>query len=186
MRNHGDTNAHVINVCSTGAWIWIKQRIATKGTVVSGLFSNVAPRTIGTGVIVDVILAPMRVALNVFDAHDDVPDFLCSAERTIAIRIPEHEGLRGVADSFMGLFSTSANITQDPTPKDKDSINPLLFERTQAFVEGDLQEGLASTIIDVSGIDFKNLGDGVLPPFRVLRHGAYPIEKLRALYEKRN
>lgn len=106
----------------------------------------------------------------IFRAKRDVPEFLKSADGTIALRVPHHKGMQNLLQSFDGLFSTSANKEGDPTPAVIDDVNPDLVNKVALTIlevaDADKQQH-ASTIIDCSG-------DSIV----VIREGAYPVNTL--------
>lgn len=136
--------------------------------------------------IIDFLLAcwPGPVTV-IFDARPGLPEFLVSEKNTIAIRSPQHDGLLSVLPQFNGLFSTSANRTAEKPPAVREEINKELLDEVGVLVcdksKGDESAGaVASTIIDFSGEGFLQQG----LPFRVVRVGAYSVEKLKDLYER--
>jgi L-threonylcarbamoyladenylate synthase len=115
----------------------------------------------------------------IFKAKPTVPTSLISNNGTIAIRIPQHQGLLKLLQSFDGLYSTSANSTGKPTPQRCEDIEFELIEQVSMVVKNDKEFGpaVASTIIDCSAI--QESGEGTI---KVIRAGAYPISELEALY----
>jgi tRNA threonylcarbamoyl adenosine modification protein (Sua5/YciO/YrdC/YwlC family) len=95
---------------------------------------------------------------------------------TVAIRCPKHDGLLSILPEFNGLFSTSANRAGGKTPRCLEDIDlDLLHEVGYVVTDSNKScgSGLPSTIVDIS--------DGEL---RLVRSGAFPIEKLKELYEQ--
>lgn len=120
----------------------------------------------------------------IFKAKKDLPNFLKSRENTIAIRCPKHKGLQKILQHFDGLFSTSANKTDQPAPinyKDLDEkvlkqVQFVLIEKknipnTSVDTEKILYQTLPSTIIDVCNTNIKTV-----------RKGAYPVKDLEKTY----
>ena len=112
----------------------------------------------------------------VFQARPGCASFLTSQQGTIALRCPDHVGLRKLLASFDGLFSTSANKTGQLVPLTIDQIDKDILEYIEYLVvdeDSDKQKVTPSTILDCSDLE-----RGV----RVLREGEYPIKKLEGYY----
>ncbi len=103
-------------------------------------------------------------------AHPDLPAFMQGPDGTIALRMPDHEGLQKLLTHFEGLFSTSANISGQPVPGAVEEVDPAILGRCTALVldspAGTQVSRVPSTILDCSGDEIK-----------VVRQGAfkYPI-----------
>ena len=101
----------------------------------------------------------------IFKAQKGLPDFMKSPEEAVAVRIPQHEGLRFLADHFVGLFSTSANKAGNPVPESVADIDRGILEQADGIIiNGEIDEKIASepsTIIDCTQ-----------DPIRVIRAGA--------------
>lgn len=114
---------------------------------------------------------PVTVVLPV---GQDAPEWM-KEQGTLAVRIPDHKGLQTIlADLPFGLYSTSANISGESVPRSFSEIAPQIKEACACYIDD--QEGckdLPSTIIDCT--------QGVL---RVIRSGAYPIDRLQELYNR--
>ena len=67
-------------------------------------------------------------------AKKDLPEFMQSKEGTIALRVPQHEGLHDLLKDFDGLFSTSANKAGEPIPCTIDEIDPSIKNHVAALV----------------------------------------------------
>ena len=95
-----------------------------------------------------------------------------SKEGTVALRCPRHEGLLGILAHFDGLFSTSANKSGLPVAKTYQELDhDLLHDVDYVVLDRDLAPNdVPSTIIDVTSSEVK-----------VIRPGAYPVEKLERL-----
>lgn len=108
-------------------------------------------------------------------AKKSLPHFLKTENNTIALRVPQHDGLQRLLQRFSGLFSTSANMAGEKIPK---SINELdeqiLNEVSYLVLDSDEQwhhiATVPSTIIDCSGQYIK-----------IVREGAYSIKFLKDL-----
>ena len=108
-------------------------------------------------------------------AKKGVPDFLQSAQGTIAFRVPDHKGLLDLLQHFPALFSTSANLADNPTPVSVLDIDSEIKKQVKAVVadkQKKMTVGLPSTILDCSGDQIK-----------VVREGAYPIKELKKFVE---
>ncbi len=99
-------------------------------------------------------------------ARPDLPDFMRGPGGTIALRMPDHEGLQKLLSHFEGLFSTSANISGEPVPASIDEVDPRVLEKCAALIlDNASQEGsknIPSTILDCTGDEI-----------RVIRQGAF-------------
>ena len=102
-------------------------------------------------------------------AHPSVSPAI-TREGTIAIRLPDHEGLRELAREAGALFSTSANPEGEPTPCRMDGVDEQIMTQASARVD-DCRHmepcKRPSTILDCTG-------DAI----RVVRQGAYSHEDL--------
>jgi L-threonylcarbamoyladenylate synthase len=113
----------------------------------------------------------------IFKARSEVSSFLKAENGTIAIRIPSHQGLLTLLESFDGLFSTSANISGNSTSETFEQLDNVFLNSVPLVVRNrqDIQ-GLASTIIDCSII---TNGDKKI---KLIRSGAFPVEELERMY----
>jgi L-threonylcarbamoyladenylate synthase len=121
-------------------------------------------------------------------AHPDLPAFMQGPEGTIALRMPDHEGLQKLLTHFEGLFSTSANISGQPVPDTVEGVDPAILARCAALVlnsrtpnpvrpacppkleerRGEHAKGqIPSTILDCTDDEIK-----------VVRQGAFPVDKI--------
>ena len=117
--------------------------------------------------------------------------FLISANQTIALRCPQHEGLQTLLPFFDGLFSTSANISGQPIPLTLEQIDPTLVEQVDLIVDdGTPASNNPSSIIDVSNVycsDSHHI-DNTLHQctshgtVTVVRRGSYSLETLERYY----
>lgn len=104
-------------------------------------------------------------------ARPDLPSYMVSSVGTVALRVPQHEGLRAVLEHVSGLFSTSANLSGQPTPSTVNDIDEALLAVACSIVDdGDAEvvQKVPSTIVDCTGSEIK-----------IVREGAYS----RALLE---
>lgn len=113
------------------------------------------------------LILPMRA---------DMPDYVGSIHRTVAIRMPAHAELCAIADACGGVFSTSANKAGLPIPTVLEEVDNDIKQSVCCIglsSESKKQEVLPSTILDCTG-------EGV----RVIRPGAYPVDELEQFYGK--
>ncbi len=111
-------------------------------------------------------------------AKDDIPKGIVSANGTIALRVPKHEGLLDLLSLVPALFSTSANKAGMPVPYCIQEIDEDILEKVVAIItDGPAgcvdPQAKASTILDCT-----------LPDFKVIREGAYSLEFLEHLTGK--
>lgn len=107
---------------------------------------------------------PLTLILKV---KSNVPEYMKSEQGTIAVRIPDHPGLLVLLAETGPLFSTSANESGAPVPKDIDAIDSSIKDTVNALVYNGPAESQSSTIVDWTN---------TVP--HVVREGAYPVEKL--------
>ena len=108
----------------------------------------------------------------ILKAQPDLPDFMKSQEGTVALRMPNHAGLLQLLARFDGLFSTSANRAGQPVPVAVDELDPIIM-KSISYLIIDREERVttaSSTILDCS-----------LDEIKLVRKGAYPIEKLEKI-----
>lgn len=107
----------------------------------------------------------------IFKAKKSVPHFMKSADGTIAVRVPRHDGLQALLAHFNGLFSTSANKTGEKVAATVADLDPALANAVAYVVADDVTpESKPSTIIDATGKEL-----------RVVREGAYPVSALEKI-----
>lgn len=92
----------------------------------------------------------------IFKAKHDLADFMKAADGTIALRVPQHDGLLQLLASFDGLFSTSANSSGQPVPGTIDQVDESIMQAVACIVrnnEGNSSQSasIPSTIIDCTG-----------------------------------
>lgn len=101
-------------------------------------------------------------------ARKDLPEWLTSKDGTIAIRVPDHEGLRSLLEGLPGLFSTSANKAGQPVATRIEDIDADILTAVAAIITDDhppLER--ASTIVDCT-----------VEPYKVIREGAFDLSML--------
>lgn len=114
-------------------------------------------------------------ATLILRAKPQVPQGVKSAEGNVAIRVPDHAGLLELLHHFDALYSTSANCSGEPVPASLEAVDGRILELVAGVVLNDTaseSSTLASTIIDCTGDTFK-----------IVREGAFSIEKLADLLE---
>lgn len=124
-----------------------------------------------------------------------VPRCSVTQEQTIALRSPNHSGLQALLQNYEGLFSTSANMHQEPIPATLDEVDSRI-RAACAYEVDEPQENTftkkeSSSMIDISNV-YCTLPDHTLHNphhtciekgfVRVLRNGAYPISQLEDYY----
>lgn len=106
-------------------------------------------------------------------AREHLPEYVKSANNTIALRVPAHAGLLLLLDKIEGVFSTSANKAGQPVPTNIDGVDPGILAQINHIIVNEEQHisSVASTILDCTGSRIK-----------VVREGAYPIVQLEKMY----
>jgi L-threonylcarbamoyladenylate synthase len=92
---------------------------------------------------------------------------------SLAVRVPAHENLRALLAALgTGLTATSANRAGEPPILDPQGLADLLAGHDAAVVDGGvLPGGPPSTLVEAVGQEL-----------RVLRQGAFPLDRLHALW----
>lgn len=108
---------------------------------------------------------PLTIILK---AKPEVPRYMVSGEETIALRMPKHAGIQSLLTHSGDLFSTSANLAQEPVPESFKAVNPDVLEHVEYCVEGGDTDTVPSTLIDCS--DPTNI--------KVIREGAISVKDL--------
>jgi len=100
----------------------------------------------------------------IFRAKKSLPDWMKGFDGTIAIRVPDHEGLQVLLECVGALFTTSANISDQPLPKKYDEVDQKILDQVQAVCCNPtmVYDGPASTIIDASSGSIKIIRQGVV------------------------
>lgn len=100
----------------------------------------------------------------IFKAKDEVPGWMKGIDGTIAIRVPDHAGLQQLLEQCDGLFTTSANISDQPLPHEYNQIDPIILEQVELVCcdKNMCYNGLASTVIDYSTGSMKVLRQGAV------------------------
>ena len=105
----------------------------------------------------------------IFKAKSSLPDWMKSEQGTIAIRIPNHERLQKILQHVDGLFTTSANISDQQLPQQFSDINPLILDQVKVVVcdQNKIYDGPASTILDFAS-----------SKVRIVRQGSIVIDSI--------
>ncbi|MCI6271436.1 MAG: threonylcarbamoyl-AMP synthase [Erysipelotrichaceae bacterium] len=78
---------------------------------------------------------------------------------TIAIRMAHEETLKKIIEELNEpIYLTSANLSNYPTCNSPDEI--VMYNLADVIVNGETKEGIASTIVDLTGDDIKILRQG--------------------------
>ena len=108
----------------------------------------------------------------IFKAKDNLPSFMKSSTNTIALRCPKHPQLLKLLESFDGLFSTSANISDQQSPTHINQIDQKILDKIDFIIFDNRKKTLPSTIIDVSK-------KGVV---KIIREGEFKTKTLEKYY----
>lgn len=107
----------------------------------------------------------------VFEALDNLSEYLTAGSKTVAIRIPgESFALRLAASAGFPFTATSANISGNPPAEDAQTVIAHFHDTVDLVIGGVRTPGGApSTIVDIS-----------VEPARIVREGAIKKENLAA------
>jgi len=73
----------------------------------------------------------------ILPAGERAPGWITGAHPGIAVRVSAHPLVQALCRAFAGpLVSTSANLSGQPPPRQREDINPLLLAQIDALVEG--------------------------------------------------
>lgn len=101
---------------------------------------------------------------------EEIQDYITNGKTTIAIRMATSEDLKELILKVESpLFMTSANISGESTCKTINEIEKT-FPNIDGILEGEIQFGKASTIIDCTSDEIK-----------VLRQGPVTIEQIKSI-----
>lgn len=101
----------------------------------------------------------------IFKARTDLPDFMKSSDGTVAIRIPDHQGLLTLLKEYDALFSTSANIHTKPIPESVTSVDQAILNQVGAICVDEAQfvyPQIPSTILNVSNGNIEVIREGIV------------------------
>ena len=112
---------------------------------------------------------PGRVTL-VFDAREDVPDYLTAGTGKIGIRLAGHPVAAALARSLQGpITGTSANVSGRPGCHQIKDLQPEVTEQLDLILDaGPLKGGRGSTVVDVTGEVPRVLREGVVSEKEIL------------------
>ena len=116
---------------------------------------------------------PLSIVLR---AKSTVPDIVRAGGSTVSLRCPDHSKTLGLLKmTGLPLAAPSANPSSLPSPKNAQTVMDYFDGSIAAVIDGgECGIGTESTIIDMSRT-----------PYRILRQGALPEEKIKkALAEK--
>ena len=75
---------------------------------------------------------------------------IASEQNTIAVRCPDNDLVRRIANDLGPLAATSANIHGEDTPENATEIADMLPNVDLIVDGGPLKDGLASTLVDLT------------------------------------
>lgn len=106
----------------------------------------------------------------IMPAAPSVPDYMKSKDNTIAVRVPQHEGLLALLQLTPYAFSTSANLAGQPVAHTADDVAPEIAMQSPFIIvdEKDRAASPPSTIIDCT-----------VRPCKIIRQGAMTLEALK-------
>ncbi|MCA9770569.1 L-threonylcarbamoyladenylate synthase [Candidatus Dependentiae bacterium] len=123
---------------------------------------------------------PVTLIVN---ARKDVPAYMKSNQNTIALRVPDHKQLCELLLCTGPLFSTSANKADQPVPDTIKEVDSEILAACALIIgcasssvktlNDEAIQSVSSTILDCTT---KNI--------RIVREGAYCINKLETFYGK--
>jgi L-threonylcarbamoyladenylate synthase len=104
----------------------------------------------------------------VVKAKKNTPQFICSQNKTIGLRMPYHSDLLKFLNQFKyGLVASSANFKGKPAPISYQMIDPRIKLLADYILPGKNLGQAASTVIDTT-----------VKPLQVIREGIIPSKKL--------
>lgn len=111
---------------------------------------------------------PLSIVLK---SKNSVPDIVRAGGETVSLRCPKHElTLRLLRQAKLPLAAPSANPSGEESPKNAERVMQYFDGKISAVIDGgECGIGTESTIIDMSAA-----------PFKILRQGALPEEKISA------
>jgi L-threonylcarbamoyladenylate synthase len=72
---------------------------------------------------------------------------------TVGVRVPDHDLVRGLATAVGPLATTSANRHGEPTPPTAAEAAAILTGLPDLVVDGGRCAGMASTVVDATGVE---------------------------------
>ena len=96
----------------------------------------------------------------VFKKKEDVDSKMTNGKETIGIRIPDNDFALSLLKEAGPMLVTSANLSNHPNTTSTKEVLEQLDGRIDLIVDGETNDSIASTVIDVSGKDIKILREG--------------------------
>jgi L-threonylcarbamoyladenylate synthase len=108
----------------------------------------------------------------VLPAGPDIPEEVTAGTGTVGVRVPEYPLCRAlVAELGRPITSTSANLSGEPAPSTADGLVRVFGSTVDLYLDGGtLAPSPGSTVVDMTVV-----------PARVLRVGAFPVQRLGEL-----
>ena len=94
---------------------------------------------------------PGALTLIVPRTMASVPWDIGDAPDSVALRVPDHPLVQGLADELGPLAVTSANLHSMPTPETAEEVLDLFGEGVALAIDGGSLAGRSSTVIDCRG-----------------------------------
>lgn len=103
-----------------------------------------------------------------------VPPWLVGPSAKVGVRVPPWSPAVQMAESVGGLITaTSANLSGDPNPREISMIARVVLEAVDLVLDsGSTPGGEPSTIVEVSGNEFRVMRPGVIPATEILNFWA--------------
>lgn len=100
----------------------------------------------------------------VLRANTDIPSYLVSLDKTIAIRVDPHPFVASMLSQFPNpIISTSANFTGAPPPHIFEDIHPSVLSRVDmTFKTNENLLGIPSTVVRIDGNQIEILREGAI------------------------
>ncbi len=96
----------------------------------------------------------------VFKKKENVDSKMTNGKETIGIRIPDNDFVLSLLKEAGPMLVTSANLSNHPNTTSTKEVLEQLDGRIDLIVDGETNDSIASTVIDVSGKDIKILREG--------------------------
>lgn len=108
----------------------------------------------------------------VLPAGPEVPEEVTAGSGTVGVRVPDHPLCRALVAALGGpITSTSANLSGQATPSTPEELVRVFGSAVDLYLDGGmLAPSPGSTVVDMTAV-----------PARVLRVGAFPVERLGEL-----